>query len=129
MDNTTEVPTPDDLEDAGAALWQAVTETYDLDVSELALLAHCARLEDELARLRSALLAGDMIVSGSMGQPRPSPLLDEMRKHREVLGRLLKQLDLPQSDDDAGEDKPRWIAPDVAHERAKKAAAARWGKR
>jgi len=31
-------------------------------------------------------------VTGSRGQPRPSPLLDEARKHRDVLSRLLAAL-------------------------------------
>lgn len=128
MSTNDTAPPPDDLEDAGQTLWADVTEVFDLDVGELALLAHCCRLEDELARLRTALMSGDMIVSGSMGQPRPSPLLDEMRKHREVLGRLLKQLALPQSEDDDETLRRSWVPAGVAHERAKKAAAARWGK-
>ena len=127
MSTNDTAPTPDDLEDAGAALWQAVTETYDLDVSELALLAHCA--------------ASKMSCPSALGTPRrrhdrqrvdgpaaPVAVAGRDAQAPGGVGQAAQTVALPQSDDDAGEDKPRWIAPDVAHERAKKAAAARWGK-
>ena len=48
-------------------------------------------------------IAGDGMMSvGSQGQPVAHPLLTERRLHVALVARLLRQLDLPADDDDAG---------------------------
>jgi hypothetical protein len=66
----------------------------DVEDSPLApeLLAEACRLADELDRLRAELAAGELVVAGSMGQPRGSPLLAEVRRHAAALRDLLAAL-------------------------------------
>lgn len=116
-DQSPEVPA--DLAGPGRAVWVDVLADYDLDVPSQSLLHEIARTVDELERLRAALDAEPTTVAGSMGQPRPNPLFDEVRKHRETLARLVKALDLPDEDEDAP-------APSMASVRARDAATRRW---
>ena len=83
---------PIDLAAAGKALWTAMVNEYDLSASELTILLEACRTSDELARLAPAVSKAELVVAGSMQQPRANPLLDEARRHREVLARLLGQL-------------------------------------
>lgn len=96
------LPAPDDLRDAGAALWSAVTAKYALRADELPLLAEMARTVDDLATMREALAESGPVVVGSKGQPRPNPLLAEVRGSRLLLVRLASQLGLPDDDVQAG---------------------------
>lgn len=112
-------PAPADLTAEGRALWRAVVATYELRADELPLLAEMARTVDDLALMRAALAETGAVVEGSKGQPRPNPLLGEMRGSRLVLARLAGQLGLP--DEDAATSKT------PAQRRASKAARARWG--
>ena len=48
-----------------------------------------ARVLAEIRRLEAELDAGQLVVLGSQGQPRPNPLLGELRSHRWLLARLL----------------------------------------
>jgi len=83
---------PRGLKGPGKALWQATVAEFELSSPELGLLAEACRTRDELERLTIALAGAELLVIGSMGQPRPNPLLDEARKHRETMGRLLALL-------------------------------------
>jgi hypothetical protein len=53
------------------------------------LAAQADRVLSEITRMQDALDAGDMVVSGSKGQPQPNRLLGELRAHRWLLARLL----------------------------------------
>jgi hypothetical protein len=53
------------------------------------LAAQADRVLVEITRMQDALDAGDMVVSGSKGQPQPNRLLGELRAHRWLLARLL----------------------------------------
>ena len=83
---------PDDLAATGTKLWRTMLIDYDLTASELVILHEAARTSDELDRLAAALVTAELTVKGSMGQPVSSPLLDDVRRHRDTLGKLLGQL-------------------------------------
>ncbi len=75
---------------------------------------------DDAERLAEAVADAPVVVEGSAGQPRPNPLAKELRDMRQLLGRLLAQLEIP-SDEPGGE----WDNPTTS-ERARKAAHLRW---
>jgi hypothetical protein len=92
--------TPAGLGPRGRALWKSTIEEFELSPPEMDVLAEACRTVDELGRLAAALAAADLVVVGSMGQPRPNLLFDEVRKHRALLGvllALLKAERLPQA--------------------------------
>jgi hypothetical protein len=71
---------PDGLEATGKQLWDSVVEVYALTPSETATLGEACRTADELDRLERAVRAlPDLMVTGSMGQLKPHPLLGEVR--------------------------------------------------
>ncbi len=118
---TTRPRTPPRLGAAGRSLWRAVTGTYQLRHDELLLLEKAARTADDAARLDRALLDAPLTVLGSVGQDRANPLLVESRQTRALLAALLKQLALPDSDEDTAAKARDTSA------RATSAARARWG--
>jgi hypothetical protein len=59
------------------------------------LAAQADRVLVEITRMQAALDAGDMVVSGSKGQPQPNRLLGELRAHRWLLARLLAEGSAP----------------------------------
>jgi hypothetical protein len=110
---------PTGLKASGKRLWTAVAEPYILTPAELATLEQAARTADELARLEKAVRAlPDLVVAGSMGQPRMHPLLGEVREHRRLLERLTTALNLPDVTENIG------LRAGARH--ARKAATARW---
>ena len=92
-------------------------EGFDLEPGDAALLEEACRTAEELERLSAALTGEPMLVEGSNGQPRPNPLLEEIRRHRTLLEKLLARL-RPAEDS----------APATVSELASHAAAARWRK-
>lgn len=96
---------PAGLGKAGKKLWRDMVKLLDLRPDELASLAQAASTVDELERLQAALANAPLTVSGSKGQPRPNPLLDEVRRHREVLARLLARIEVPDDDAEAEQDR------------------------
>ncbi len=86
---------PQGLQADGTALWNEISEAYELRVDEQRILEHACRTVDELERLQQALANNEVMVAGSTGQPRTSPLIAEIRGHRQLLSRLVQQLDLP----------------------------------
>jgi hypothetical protein len=87
---------------AGAALWTSVMDAYKLDPAETAILAQACRTLDELARIDTELVTSPLMVTGSMGQPVPNPLLAEARAHRKVLESLARSLALPINSEQSG---------------------------
>jgi len=92
---TTSRRPPVGLKTAGLRLWNAVVDEFVFDPGESELLRTTCHSLDELEALEAALAESPPMVTGSQGQPRPNPLLDEVRKHRETLSRLLSMLALP----------------------------------
>jgi hypothetical protein len=77
----------------GTALWQRVAAEFEPSAFEAAILTEACRTVDELQSIRDELRAAEtIVVVGSTGQPRAHPLLDEVRRHRETLARLLTVL-------------------------------------
>lgn len=111
-------PKPRDLRAAGRRLWADVVEAYELGPDEYAALREAARCLDELDDLRAALRPDQLTVEGSAGQPVANPLLEQVRKHRLVLDRLLERLGLPAGSEDEG------MTP--TQRRAQRAAQQRW---
>jgi phage terminase small subunit len=116
------LPVPDDLRDEGRALWSAVTSRYALRADELPLLAEMARTVDDLATMRAALAESGPVALGSKGQPRPNPLLAEVRGSRLLLVRLASQLGLPDEDSPAGATPASRKAARAANERWRREA-------
>lgn len=113
---------PDDLGTAGKKLWAdvhaALTDGWQFDEKELAMLTMACHQQDDVARLTEALASADVLTAGSAGQLRLNALFAEVRQARLALARLLKQLD-------TGPEKQQLST----SEAARKAARARWGAR
>jgi hypothetical protein len=88
-------PPPSDLKARGKALWRNVFGTYVLDPAETALLHELCRAADELDALTAAMADESPVVEGPQGQPRPHPLLAEIRQHRRLAETLAVALALP----------------------------------
>jgi hypothetical protein len=87
---------PNGLARPGRALWREIQSGYTLDPAEEQILLQMCRLTDTLARLEGELASAETTVHGSRGQPVGHPLLAEIRLTSLALGRLAKQLALPQ---------------------------------
>jgi hypothetical protein len=87
---------PSGLGCSGMRLWEAAAELYEMNPGEIALLEQVCRTADELDRLESAVQGlPEFTTTGSTGQVRPHPLLQEVRAHRLLLERLTTALELP----------------------------------
>lgn len=100
--------------------WRETTAIYELSAHEALLLEGACREIDIIERLQGELDGANLIVAGSMGQDTAHPLLQELRMHRATFGSIVKQLDLPDTEEPAAK-SPR-------SQQAAKAAAARWGR-
>jgi hypothetical protein len=109
---------PKGLSRRGNRFWRAVQATYELDLAETELLIEVCRTLDLCEQLQAVLDRDGLQVDGSTGQRRVHPAVGELRASRQVLGRLLAQLQLPDDDDQA--------LPSPAQARSRKAAHARW---
>jgi hypothetical protein len=108
---------PGGLKDAGAALWRDVLAKYGLSAAELRLLEAAARLVDEISELQVSLDEHGPIIKGSRGTLIAHPALRELRDHRALFARTVKQLALPAED----AQPESWTT-----KRARDAANARW---
>jgi hypothetical protein len=118
-------PVPEDLGEAGAALWTDIVadleEGWRFDAREVALLAEAGRVADDLAELDAAIDRDGRTVPGSRNQVVCHPGLAESRQLRALLLRLLSSLEM--QDPVAA---IRSATPEQARKR--KAAAARWSR-
>jgi phage terminase small subunit len=91
---------PSDLEPKGRGrrFWTKATSTYSFTDSELEILGEACRTLDEIAALRAALVAEGVTATGSRGQPRVHPAVQEIRQARGELRRLVAALKLPAAD-------------------------------
>lgn len=95
-------PPPRGLQTSGKALWRSVLSNYVLDSAEVVLLHQLCRAVDLLDRLHADLAEMGVTVSGSTGQPRPNPLLGEVREQVKLVDRLQQALALPLTGENAG---------------------------
>ena len=105
--------------EAGSDLIEAIREGLppgiELDEREEALLDLAARQARDIAAAEADIATRGYLVPGSKGQDVINPSVAEARQSRLALGKLLGQLDLPESTKDAVRG-------------ARKAAEARWRK-
>jgi hypothetical protein len=88
---------PAGLGTAGRRLWRAAVAAFEFSGPELEVLRTLCTTVDELARIETGLSeTNSLIVRGSTGQPRAHPLLEEARRHRAIVARLVAALDLPE---------------------------------
>jgi hypothetical protein len=99
-----------------------VVVPYVLTPAELEMLGQACRTSDELDRLEKAVRAlSELTTTGSTGQLKPHPLLEEVRRHRLLLERLTSALNLPDDTEEVGTR--------AGSRHARKAAEGRWRKR
>ncbi len=92
---------PRELFKAGKKLWKAVgDDDLELRPDELAVLAEAAATKDTITALVAATAGAPAMVDGSRGQLIVHPGLQELRQQRQLLATLLRQLDIPDPDDD-----------------------------
>jgi hypothetical protein len=118
-DGTSTPRTPARLSKAGRALWRRLVTEFELGPGELALLELAAHQADDVAALEDLLRRDGLIVPGSMGQPRLSAVVAEVRQGRLALAKLVGALALPDEDDRPQTERSK---------RAAHAANARWSK-
>jgi hypothetical protein len=95
MTTTKQPQPPAGLKTRGRSLWRSIMAVYQLDPAETELLHELCRNLDEIDALVAALADQPVVVEGSQGQPRPNPLLAELRAHRTLSERLAAALALP----------------------------------
>lgn len=110
---------PEGLKDRGLRFWQDVAEGFELAVDERQLLVEVARQLDLVEELHQQVQRDGLMSSGSQGQPVLHPAIEKLQGGRQLVGRLLAQLGLPDEDDE-----PSVVSPATA--RARKAAETRW---
>lgn len=122
MTTTTRRPAvPAGSGDKAKKLWHSVVQTFELSGAELRILEDACREVDLIERLEKELKSAELVVSGSMGQPVASPLVQEIRQHRATFARLIAALKLPE--------EPAGEGGGSRSSSARSAAEARWGKR
>lgn len=82
------------MQAAGRRLWSSVTDAYDLDEHERALLVEAVRTVDLLAELDASVRADGALVDSPQGV-KANPAAVEARQQRIALARLLAALRLP----------------------------------
>jgi hypothetical protein len=116
---------PAGLDAGGRRLWRALTTSYEWRVDEIELLEQACRARDTVDRVADAAANAPTIVEGSVGQPRPNPLLAELRAQRAAYAKLIEALQVPDPTGAAGE-----VSRLTSSQRhARKAAQARWNGR
>lgn len=91
---------------AGAKLWKAVLDEYELEEHELLLLREAVRTVDTLDALEARVAADGPLLGSSQGD-RAHPALVEARQQRIALARLLAALRLPAGEEVAGDRRPQ----------------------
>ena len=73
---------PTDLAERGRELWTSVVPAFTLEPHERVVLATACRQADLVAALEDVLARDGLIVAGSAGQPRLTPVAAELRQAR-----------------------------------------------
>jgi hypothetical protein len=92
---------PDPGDQLVESIIAGLPEAVELDEREAAILDLAARPARDAARLEALIAARGTMVEGSRGQPTLNPAIAEVRQSRLALGKLLGQLDLPESTRDS----------------------------
>lgn len=117
---------PRPLGEAGRAWWDAVHREWSFDPSNEPLVVAIAESLDEIDRLkREVNRATGLMVSGSKGQLTEHPGLASLRRERTVVATLLRQLDLPDADEDTGH-RLASVTPVRSSAKARESALTRW---
>ena len=125
--NITPAPrAPAGLGRRGKALWKAVCADYELGYTETEHLTLTCRTLDRIEALQEALQGEPLAVVGSKGQPRPNPLLAELRAEVVIASRLLEKLGIPDDGDADLYGSWQGLTPS---QRGRKAARRRWASR
>ena len=95
---------PADSGTAGAKLWKAVLDDYELEEHELLLLREAVRTVDALDALEARVASDGPLLGSSQGD-RAHPALVEARQQRIALARLLAALRLPAGEESEGQDR------------------------
>lgn len=111
---------PAGLAAGGKRLWLDVSGSFEMRPDEVRILAEACHQLDLVDRMEAEVAKSPLLVAGSRGQDTPHCLIPEVRAHRLVLARLLRQLGLPDE-----QVKARRKAMQTSSA-ARKAAAARW---
>jgi len=90
---------PAGLGDSGAALWEALTGTYELGDHELRLLGEACRCSDRLDALAAVVAQDGPTVQTTKGDVAAHPALVECRQQQIVFSRLVASLRLPDGDE------------------------------
>lgn len=118
--------TPAGLNARGRRTWTETVAKFDLRADEEGTLLELCRTLDRLDILEAAVAKAPLLIEGSQGQPRPNPLLGEIRGFRQVAVQLSRSLALSDVADTDDQGAPL-LTPKQA--RAQHAARARWGHR
>jgi hypothetical protein len=118
---------PKDLNATGRAFWRSVLAAHEANPAELQLLHEACRTKDELDVMAERVASESPVVAGSKGQPRPHPLLAEIRQHRRLLDQLVVALGLPLESEVVGRRRSA-AAKRAADERWRKAGTRRKGR-
>jgi hypothetical protein len=103
---TTKPKPPTGTGTAGAKLWRAVLDEYELEEHELLLLREAVRTVDTLDALESRVAEDGPLLGSSQGE-RAHPALVEARQQRIALARLLAALRLSAGEEGAGDRRPQ----------------------
>jgi len=90
---------PTGLKGPGTAFWRAITDSFDLEGHENALLVEACRTLDVLDVLAAAIQRNGVIL-GAEDDARVHPAVVEARQQRLALARIVAALRLPRDDDD-----------------------------
>lgn len=114
----TQIPrSPAGLQARGKALWREIHRSYVLDAVEVELLHQLCAVLDRCNQIQAELEGQPLMTSGSVGQPRPNPLLACLREEEKMLDRLASSL---------GVSMPGHSGKGAGHQ--KKAAQVRWSR-
>ena len=92
---------PPETGPAGRRLWAEVTERFDLNESELALLLEAARTLDVLEQLAAVVDRDGVMVTNARGEAQTHPAVVEGRQQRLALARIIATLRLPEDAEEA----------------------------
>lgn len=112
---------PKGLSARGRAFWKSTTDAFDLSDAELELLKEVCRSLDLLDLMADRVELDGLMVTGSTGQLTIHPAVSQANGTRQLVGKLLAQLQLP---DESGEAEVQ----SFETARARKAAQVRWRK-
>jgi phage terminase small subunit len=95
MTGSSAVPRPpSSLAAGGRRLWREVHQNWELDPIDTALLTELCAAVDQCERIRTELKSAKLLVEGSTGQPRVTPLLGALHAQEKVVDRLACSLRL-----------------------------------